>query len=80
MIVTGSGYSNSPTEFIDVINDKTCNNLAKFPKGVSHEAVGGNLQGIPIVCGGYGFPIQGEEVVDSDICYKLTMSGWKCNI
>ena len=78
MIVTGTGYSPSATEFIDVINGKTCENLAKFPKGVWREAVGGNLQGTPVVCGGYGPPIQGSDTVtDSDICYKLTMSGWK---
>ena len=46
-------YSSRKTEIIDVIDaGKTCPDLAEFPfKRAS--AVGANLQGVPIICGGY---------------------------
>ena len=56
MITSGSPRSSSTrtTEIIDVIDaGTTCPDLGKFPIKVSH-AVGANLQGTPIICGGYG--------------------------
>ena len=45
--------STRSTEIIDVIDDgTTCPELAKFPEEVA-AAVGANLQGVPIICGGY---------------------------
>ena len=55
MITSGSPRSSSTrtTEIIDVIDaGTTCPELAKFPeKGDS--VVGANLQGVPIICGGW---------------------------
>ena len=56
MITTGSqdGFKYSRTEVIDVINEnETCSDLPKFPLKVDR-AVGVNLLGAPIVCGGEG--------------------------
>ena len=54
MITSGQPFSSSTrTEIIDVIDaGTTCPELAKFPIEV-HSAVGANLQGVPIICGGY---------------------------
>ena len=50
-----SGYpwpSSTRTEIIDVIDaGTTCPELAKLPVEV-YGAVGTNLQGVPIICGG----------------------------
>lgn len=71
MIATGSRISNK-TEILDVINDETCSNLDEFPYEIREAAVGANLQGTPIVCGGSGFTGQ-----VSDKCYKFTNGKWK---
>ena len=54
MITSGQPRSSSSriTEIIDMINGTTCAQLANFPLKVSG-AVGANLQGTPIICGGY---------------------------
>ena len=66
MITTGYPESSArKTEVVDVESGETCANLADFPvenKG----ALGANLNGIPIVCGGY-----------SSGCYKFTNGGWQ---
>ena len=51
-------------------NGKTCSDLAKFP-GEIIGAVGGNLNGTPIVCGGTG----GGSYLRK--CFKLTSAGWQ---
>ena len=52
MVTTGEPYSSArKTEVVDVESGETCADLADFP--VSNEgAVGANLNGTPIVCGG----------------------------
>ena len=69
MIATGSpGYSAKKTEIIDIASGGvTCSDLADFPVEI-YGGVGGNLQGTPIVCGGYSSTI-------SDKCYKFTTTG-----
>ena len=55
MITSGEPRSSSTrtTEIIDVIDaGTTCPDLAKYPEEVD-VAVGANLQGVPIICGGY---------------------------
>ena len=54
MISSGLPFSSSTrTEIIDVIDaGTTCPELAKFPVNVE-SAVGANLQGVPIICGGW---------------------------
>ena len=77
MITTGIPYSNGwwdlesgiKTEVVDVVSGKTCADLANFPLTLSG-AVGANLQGTPIVCGGrYSTYFQK--------CYKFTDGGWQ---
>ena len=52
MITTGFPLSvASKTEIIDVLNDKICSNIADFPLEIDG-AVGVNLEGTAIVCGG----------------------------
>ena len=51
---------------MDVESGETCADLANFP--VSNQgAVGANLNGTPIVCGGWS----------SRTCYKFTNAGWQ---
>ena len=73
MITTG--YSTSPdttkTEIVDVVSGETCADLADFPLQNCSYAVGANLDGTPVVCGGYYFGTSHK------ICYKLTNSGWQ---
>ena len=51
MISSGYPYT-AKTEVIDVTNGETCKDIANFPDEVS-SAVGANLKGVPIICGGY---------------------------
>jgi hypothetical protein len=60
------------TEIIDLINKKTCSPLADVPDTiVTNDAVGVNLQGTPVFCGGV---LAGKI---SDRCYKFTNGSWK---
>ena len=53
MITSGSPRSSSKrTEVIDVITGRTCLDLPDLPVDIT-SAVGANLQGTPIICGGY---------------------------
>ena len=54
MIATGSPMSFArKTEIIDIASGGvTCSDLEDFPVAISG-GVGGNLQGTPVVCGGY---------------------------
>ena len=69
MITSGLWIVTATTEIIDVVNEKTCSNLAKFPVQSHFAAVGANLHGNPVVCGGSG----GEK--SSDKCYQFTLGG-----
>ena len=71
MIATGSPLSSArKTEIVDVANGVSCSDLADFP-GELDSAVGANLDGTPVVCGGYG------SSVWSDKCYRLTNGVWE---
>ena len=73
MITTGSP-SSSPTtkttEVVDVVNGETCTDLADFPVS-NYGALGANLDGTPIVCGGR------YSSTYYQACYKLTNGGWQ---
>ena len=74
MITTGSSSPSSTarkTEIVDVVSGETCADLADFPVQNCFDAVGANLNGTPVVCGGYYFGTHHK------ICYKLTISGWQ---
>ena len=70
MITTGYEYSPSTkTEVVDVLSGETCADLADFPVKV-RGAVGANLDGTPVVCGGSNLPTFYQ-------CYKFTNGGWQ---
>ena len=52
------------------MNGESCADLADFPLE-NYGAVGANLHGTPIVCGGYDYPTYYQK------CYKLTNGGWQ---
>jgi hypothetical protein len=67
MITTGHPeYSARKTEVVDVESGETCADLDDFPV-TNKWAVGANLNGTPIVCGG----------LSSRTCYKFTNTGWQ---
>ena len=67
MITTGHPeYSARKTEVVDVESGETCADLDDFPV-TNRMAVGANLNGTPIVCGG----------LSSRTCYKFTNTGWQ---
>ena len=73
MVTTGSPTSKpgtKTTEVVDVVTGETCADLADFPLQIS-SAVGGNLHGTPVVCGGGGPNGYSQK------CYKITNSGWQ---
>ena len=71
MITTGYPTSSSrKTEVVDVESGETCADLADFPVS-NYNAVGANLHGTPIVCGGYSSGTYYQA------CYKLTNGGWQ---
>ena len=70
MITTGYPDSSArKTEVVDVVNGDTCADLADFPLP-NYGAVGGNILGTPVVCGGYfsGY---------LQTCYKFINNGWQ---
>ena len=75
MIIHGAKWSWSgkwkKTEIIDLINKTTCSPLADIPNTVMDNAVGVNLQGTPVFCGG----VHTGKI--SDKCYKFTNGSWK---
>ena len=75
MIIHGAKWSYSgkwkKTEIIDLINNTTCSPLANIPDTVKSNAVGVNLQGTPVFCGG----VYNGRI--SDKCYKFTDGIWK---
>ena len=53
LITSGSPASSATkTEVVDVVNGESCADLADFPLE-NCGAVGANLHGTPVVCGGY---------------------------
>ena len=72
MITSGSPYSSArKTEIVDVVNG-VCADLADFPLQ-NEGAVGANLHGTPVVCGGGGGGYSGWF----QTCYKYTNIGWQ---
>ena len=70
MVTTGYPYSSArKTEVVDVESGETCADLADFPVE-NYGAVGANLDGTPIVCGGRGSSYY-------QTCYKYTNAGWQ---
>ena len=69
MIATGSPDSLRKTEIVDVANGLTCSDMADFPD-ILWAAVGANLGGTPVVCGGYSSGY-------SEKCFKFKNSVWK---
>ena len=66
MITSGTPFSSSrKTEVVDVVTGETCADLADFPFS-NKGAVAANLQGTPVVCGGW-----------SKRCYKFINDGWQ---
>ena len=71
MITTGRPKSSATkTEVVDVVNGETCADLADFPLE-NYGAVGANLHGTPIVCGGR------YSSTYYQACYKYTNTGWQ---
>ena len=55
MITSGNPYSPArKTEIVDLANGVNCSDLVEFPVGLSG-AVGANLDGTPVVCGGFDY-------------------------
>ena len=65
MITTGTPKSSArKSEIVDVANG-TCSDLAEFPVKL-YSAVGANLGGTPVVCGGYE-----SSIGYSKKCFRL---------
>ena len=73
MITTGYPRTSATrkTEVVDVANGATCSDLAVFPVELS-EAVGANLDGTPVVCGGYV-----PSIGHLDKCYRFANGVWE---
>ena len=70
MITSGTPTSSATkTEVVDVVNGESCADLADFPLE-NYGAVGANLHGTPVVCGGYSSGYL-------KICYKYSNNGWQ---
>ena len=70
MITSGYPYSSArKTEVVDVVSGESCAKLKKFPLE-NYAAVGANLHGTPVVCGGYSSGYL-------KTCYNYTNAGWQ---
>jgi len=70
MITTGHPSSSSvKTEVFDLQSNTICQDLKDFPSKLN-VAVGGTVNGVPTVCGGYSGGYQ-------DKCYQLIDNDWK---
>ena len=69
MITTGYPYSPS-TVLVDVVSGEICADLVDFPLEILG-AVGANLHGTPVVCGGQGVHNSYQA------CYKYSNAGWQ---
>ena len=77
MITTGwvsypISLATTKTEIVDVISGETCANLADFPLQNYSYAVGANLDGTPVVCGGSRYDTY-NSWTNHQVCYKLTI-------
>ena len=72
MITTGIPRTSATrkTEIVDVANGVGCSDLDDFPDRIS-DAVGANLDGTPVVCGGFSSYSGYLEK-----CYRFTNIGW----
>ena len=71
MITTGHPDSSAAkTEVVDVVSGEVCADLADFPFE-NFGAVGANLHGTPVVCGG------GNDTTEYEKCYKFTDGEWQ---
>ena len=72
MITTGYPFSSATkTEIVDLANGRSCRDLAEFPVEILG-AVGANLQGTPVVCGGSSSSFEPQK-----ICYGFTNGRWQ---
>ena len=70
MVTSGSPRSSArKTEIVDVANGLTCSDMADFPIELN-DAVGANLGGTPVVCGGYSSGYKEQ-------CYRFKNSVWE---
>ena len=72
-VMITTGFPRSPatkTEILDLANGRSCRDLAGFPVEI-RGAVGANLQGTPVVCGG---SLSGEP---QKMCYGFTSDRWQ---
>ena len=80
MITTGwPRPSARKTEIVDVANGLTCSDLAEFPVELIG-AVGANLGGTPVVCGGVVLYMSGPDIYNSagsDKYYRFKNSVWQ---
>ena len=73
MVTTGIPTSSAiKTEIVDVANGLSCSDLAEFPVKL-YSAVGANLGGTPVVCGGRYF--SGLYLVEK--CFRFKNSVWE---
>jgi hypothetical protein len=71
MITTGESTSSArKTEVVDVVSGESCADLADFPLE-NYAAVGGNLHGTPVVCGGR------YSNTYYKACYKYSNNEWQ---
>ena len=73
MITNGVPSSSSKTEIVDVANGLTCSDMANFPVEL-YTAVGANLGGTPVVCGGRG---NFGSWVYSEKCFRFKNFVWE---
>jgi len=65
--------SATKTEVVNVVSGGTCADLSDFPSP-NLSAIGANLHGTPVVCGGWG----GTDLATYyQSCYKFTINGWQ---
>ena len=69
-----AGSSGRKTEILDVANGVSCSDMANFPVGLS-SAVGANLDGAPVVCGGFGDGSSNWSTFDK--CYRFANGVWQ---
>ena len=76
MVTSGviSNSHNKKTEIINLAGQTTCDDFEDFPIEVNG-AVGGEIQGIPVVCGGYLGNI--NEISFSNKCYHFFRGSWQ---
>ena len=81
-MTTGDASYSSPkgskeTEVVDVVSGENCADLADFPLAIS-AAVGANLYGTPVVCGGQSLDGSTYMYTYHQTCYRYIMdAGWQ---